>query len=491
MKVISIGNDPKIFQAGSAVQKRQIEYGKMFEELYVFSRSGGESDQKISSNVSACPMKFSKIGRLFRGGGYTISTQDPFEHGVIGVWFKLLYGVPLQIQLHTDFRNRYFLFSSPLNFVRFFLAHLTLPFADGVRVVSDRVARSVQELNKNITVLPIRVEWKEGKKERRKDLNKKDIRILAVCRLEKEKDLETAIKAFKIVSEKYPDATFTIAGEGSQKAKLQNLSKILNLESKIQFVGWVNDLPNLYAEHDIYLSTSLFEGYGMSIVEAAQFGLALVLSDAGIANEIPGALVCKPKDIKCLGDKLVVLLNDHNLVIKAGNDASNWASSHVISKEKYLALYQRSLEDAFLPRLGNFISRIANYVASIFGGNKALRFIVSGGTAALTQITSLYVFTDVLSIYYLYSSVLSYIVAIVVSFILQKFWAFQDKDLGSSHIQFAKYVLVGILGLATNTLSMYVLVSVLGVWYIVAQIISGAFIAGINFFCYKNFIFKK
>ena len=60
MKVISIGTDRKIFEDGSFVRERQIEYGKLFEELHliVFTPNNVKfQDQKLSPNVFIYPTK--------------------------------------------------------------------------------------------------------------------------------------------------------------------------------------------------------------------------------------------------------------------------------------------------------------------------------------------------------------------------------------------------------------------------------------------------
>ena len=513
MKVISIGNDPKIFEVGSAVQKRQIEYGKMFEKMDLIVLSNRsmnyESRIKLSENTYIYPTNsrnklfymfdaFKIIRKLIENyklkiENYVITTQDPFEQGLVGIWLKLRYGIPLHIQLHTDFRNKYFLFSSRLNFIRFFLGHITLPYADAVRVVSARVAVSAQELNKNITVLPIRVESRITNYELSE--KPKNQKILTVARLEKEKDLETAIKAFKIVSDRFPEATFTIAGEGSQKSRLQSLVNSLQLEDKVEFVGWINDLPKLYAEHDIYLSTSLFEGYGMSIVEAAEAGLALVISDAGVAGEIftpnSGAFIVEPKNVNGFAFALEKLVSDKELLLKMGEAAAVSAQKNIISNEEYLRRYKSGLQMVYEASVTqSFFSRLTAFVKVLFRSNKLLRFIIAGGTAASSQILLLYVFTDILGVYYLYSSGLAFAVDLIISFILQKTWAFRDRGIETVHIQFFKYVLVALSGLLLNTVLMYLWVSMLSIWYIVAQIITGVIIAVYNFLMYRKFIFK-
>lgn len=511
MKVITIGTDRKIFEQGSSVQKRQIEYGKLFEklEIVVFSdrNRNQESRIQLSENVFAYPTNsrnklfyisdaFLIIKKLILSSkpqfAYSVvSTQDPFETGIVGVVLKILFGLPLHIQLHTDFNNKYFVLHSPLNFVRLILAHITLPFADSVRCVSEKVAKGVRELNPNVSILPISQDLKLVDVGEKKEFKGK---LLTVCRLEREKDLDTAIKAFAKLLVKYKEATFTIVGDGSQRKSLEFLAKNLGVEDRIKFVGWQNDLSIFYREADIYISTSLFEGYGMSMVEAALHSLPLVLSEAGIAEEYfkdNGALLCKPKDVDAFYKSLLVLFKDEESRTKMGSKARRSAESKMIGWQDYTGLYKKNLESVKNNSPKNIFYRVFLFIKSIINGNKILRFVIAGGLSAFTQIFTLYLFTDILKIWYLHSSIMAFCIALVVSFSLQKLWAFKDKNISGMHHQFFKYTLIALLGLLFNTICMYVGVDILGIWYVFNQIITGFFIAVFNFVMYRKFIFKN
>lgn len=510
MKVITIGTDRKIFEQGSSVQKRQIEYGKLFEELHivVFATKSLElkaKSLKLAENVWVNSTNSKNklfyiwdairvvkaISLKLQAKSCVVSVQDPFETGIVGVILKIILGVPLQIQLHTDFNNKYFILHSPLNFVRLLLAHITLPFADSVRVVSEKVAKGVRELNPNVSVLPISQDLKLANVEVKKDFKGG---LLTVCRLEKEKDIQTAIRAFAKLSVSYPEATFTIVGDGSQKKSLELLAKSLGVEDRIKFVGWHNDLSSFYKEADIYISTSLFEGYGMSMVEAASYALPLVLSEAGIAEEYfknKGALLCKPRDVEAFYKSLLVLFKDGESRTKMGIEARKAVESNMIGWQDYLGLYKKDLESIKNNLSASIFYRILLFVKLIINGNKILRFIIAGGTVAVTQIGLLYILTEFLGLWYLLSSVLSFVYAVVSSFYLQKYWAFRDKNKDSSVEQFLKFIGVAILGMAINTSSMYFWVEIVGVWYVLSQFITGFIIAVINFLIYKFVIFKK
>lgn len=507
MNIISIGTDRKIFETDSQVRKRIVGYGEIFDEVHiiVFSlNSFGVKEKRvnISENVFAYPTNSKsrtsyitdalniarKIAKEFKSNGknFVVTTQDPFETGLVGLFIKLIYKIPLQIQIHTDFANRYFIFHSLLNLIRFPLGIFILSFADSVRVVSQKIADSIHTLSHNVNVLPVYTKFENKGISKSQSMDRRPFNCLTVCRLEKEKDLETAIKAFKVVSLKFPGVTFMIVGEGSQREKLENLSVALGLKDRIYFAGWQNDLDKYYQKADVYISTSLYEGYGMSVVEAASYGIPLVLSKTGVAGSVfkdgESALVYKQKDVEGFSQGLIKIIEDSNLREVMGNSAREAALREAINYDEYLKRYRESLKLAV---------EFYNSGHGVFKKNILLRYLAAGVSGAGTQICLLYLFTDVVGIWYLYSSIISFGIAVFISFTLQKFWTFKDKETNAIHHQFIKYFILAILGLLINSIMMYLMVDMAQVWYLLAQIITSAIIALINFVAYKFFIFDQ
>ena len=69
-------------------------------------------------------------------------------------------------------------------------------------------------------------------------------------------------------------------------------------------MGRSRDIFSYYKTADVFLSTSLYEGYGMSMVEAYTANCSIVSTDAGIAAELTGN-VCAVGDIVCIADAIV------------------------------------------------------------------------------------------------------------------------------------------------------------------------------------------
>lgn len=120
-----------------------------------------------------------------------------------------------------------------------------------------------------------------------------------------------------------------------------------------------------------------------------------------------------------------------------------------------------------------------------------VRFFISGGSAAVVLLTLLYIFTDIVGLWYLASSVLAFLGAFMVSFTLHKFWTFADSNLQRAPTQAAAHFTAGLINLGLNTGFLYLLVDYAGVHYLVSQIIVSGSIAIVSFFVYKHFIFRQ
>ncbi len=307
MKIISIGSDRKLFDENSEVRQRIVDYGGLVQELHVivFNR-GSESKNQNFVNVYLHPTNSKsrwlyvfdavKIGRKLASQDtqWLITAQDPFESGLVGWLIAKKNKIPLQLQVHTDFLSPYFKKESLLNRIRVLIAKFLIPRADCIRVVSERIKKSLLRVTRyplRATVLPIFVDVKKIQLASVKiDLQKKypqfDFIILMASRLTREKNISLAIEAMKEIIKKYPKTGLIITGDGLDRKTLELQTAKNNLQNNIIMDGWTDDLASYYKTADLFLLTSNYEGYGMAVVEAMAAGCPIIMTDVGLAGEI-------------------------------------------------------------------------------------------------------------------------------------------------------------------------------------------------------------
>jgi putative flippase GtrA len=114
-----------------------------------------------------------------------------------------------------------------------------------------------------------------------------------------------------------------------------------------------------------------------------------------------------------------------------------------------------------------------------------IRYLLSGGIAAATNLGALYILTDFFGLYYIISGIISFLVALLVSFTLQKKWTFEDHTTHLTHQKFALFASVALLNLLANTLLLYTFAEIFRLHYLLAQILASGLVATWSFFVYK------
>ena len=169
-------------------------------------------------------------------------------------------------------------------------------------------------------------------------------------RLEKEKNINLAIEMMKELTYQYPKIGMVIIGEGREKKKLENLAAKYNLQKNIIFEGWQNDLISYYKTANVFLLTSLYEGYGLTIIEALACGCPVVSSDVGIASEVisegESGFVCPVNDKNCFIKRIQEIMEIQSLKERLGINSKMLISEKItVDKEKYLLKYKQAMEE--------------------------------------------------------------------------------------------------------------------------------------------------
>ena len=122
-----------------------------------------------------------------------------------------------------------------------------------------------------------------------------------------------------------------------------------------------------------------------------------------------------------------------------------------------------------------------------------IRYVVAGSIGALINMGVLFILVDLLGMWYLISAIFSFIASLVITFFLQKFWAFRDPITRKKYMkkQAILYTISSTSFLFINILILYILVDVLSMWYLLGQFLSLGVVAVGSFLFNKTVTFKK
>ena len=139
--------------------------------------------------------------------------------------------------------------------------------------------------------------------------------LLAVGRLDTQKDYPNLLRAISILSRKRDDFKVFIVGEGPSKTKLHEQVIKLGLDDSIAFLGLRRDVRKLMSAADIYVMSSAWEGLPMVILEAMASELFIVSTDCGGVRQAVGeaGIIVESKNSTLLAaelDKALSMSND-------------------------------------------------------------------------------------------------------------------------------------------------------------------------------------
>ncbi len=106
-------------------------------------------------------------------------------------------------------------------------------------------------------------------------------RFLGVGRLSPQKNFALALTAFARIAR--PDDRLTLLGEGPQRAMLAALATTLGIADQVMMPGFVTDVPGHFAQSDVFVLSSDFEGVPAVVVDALAAGIAIVATDCCIS----------------------------------------------------------------------------------------------------------------------------------------------------------------------------------------------------------------
>lgn len=172
-------------------------------------------------------------------------------------------------------------------------------------------------------------------------------RLAIVARLEPQKGLPDAIRAFALVRKQVPQARLDLYGDGTQRALIEKLISDLGIADAVTMHGHVTAAQETLWTASGFFMPSVFEGYPLASLESMAHGCPVIAYDIKygpreqIDDGVDGFLVRKG-DIETMADRAVRLLRDPDLVARMSEAALAKAAQH--NHERFLRDWKAVLE---------------------------------------------------------------------------------------------------------------------------------------------------
>ncbi|MBI2099191.1 glycosyltransferase family 4 protein [Candidatus Uhrbacteria bacterium] len=303
-RAMIISLDASVLESDSPSFRRMLNYALGANGLVVLVLGAGSEKHMLGTNLYVHRFggsnKISAFVNTFFGGKklvksfrpHIISAQDPFFTGFLARYLAKKNKAKLIAELHGDFWPKDKRLHPHL--FRNLIAGRILRRADAIRIVSQKAKEGMLNKflalkSKHIEVFPV-VSGEIKSEPPVKSADKYPegaIRALFVGRLTKEKGLDWFLPVFAAAAKQIP-LYLRVVGDGMEAETIKGLTKDLDMDSRIDFVGTVSEalLDNEYRTADFLVLPSRQESWGRVIVEALQRGCPVVAtSEVGAAHD--------------------------------------------------------------------------------------------------------------------------------------------------------------------------------------------------------------
>ena len=154
--------------------------------------------------------------------------------------------------------------------------------------------------------------------------NNKPIIIGTICRLERQKGIRYLLLAMKIILTKFPLVQLEIVGDGTLAGELKDLSRKLGISNSVKFFGKFADVIPFYKKMNVFVLPSLYEGFGIVLLEAMAAGVPIVATNVDgikevVIDGVSGILV-PPKNPKAIASAVTKIIESPPLARSLVNE---------------------------------------------------------------------------------------------------------------------------------------------------------------------------
>lgn len=253
-------------------------------------------------------------------------------------------------ELHFNSNYRFFRYSKWLAILTNWLDFKIFAWAfDRIYLLTEQDKQENFATNKRYGVMPnpITFELKNGVN----TLVRQKI-VLAVGRLAYEKNFAALLRIWSLVSGKHSDWKLRIVGDGSEMEMLKHLAQELGISNSVEFAGYSNKVQMEMRQAQILAFTSLYEGFGLVLLEAAACGVPAIsyrtpYGPADIVKDGETGVLVDYLNEKEFAHKLDALMKNEKLIQRMGQAAEKEVEHYTIDAiiHRWLKEYENLLSN--------------------------------------------------------------------------------------------------------------------------------------------------
>tara|TARA_B100000963_G_C22592361_1_gene656161 strand:+ start:419 stop:1507 length:1089 start_codon:yes stop_codon:yes gene_type:complete len=260
------------------------EMSREFNVFYAIPKSNNFKEFLKSNNhieITEREIKFTdivKINKFIRSNSIDIIHAHGKGAGAIARLVNLTLRKPLiytfhgiHLKCHTFIKRLIYIYYE-LFFGRLDSIKILVSESEKIYAIKNNIylGKRFLVINNGVSLKPIKIYESLNKQ----FPNKLKINIITICRLVKQKNVKDILR----IAEKVSEVNFTIVGDGELKEEIKDLIFMKGLIN-VNLIGATNNVFKYLYSSDIYLSTSLYEGLPLSIIEAMSIGLPIIASN--------------------------------------------------------------------------------------------------------------------------------------------------------------------------------------------------------------------
>jgi glycosyltransferase involved in cell wall biosynthesis len=349
---------------GAMVQLANELVTRDLEVDFVVLQDTGPWREKVRPSVRIIDLQASRVAlsikplvRYFKSFSPDIFLSNVTHLNIAAVVACRLSGTNCRLMLleHNDLRQRLQHFFKPFE-RRIFptLMRITYPHADRILAVSRGVAEGVAATLKispdSIDIIPNGIDIQHIREQAREDVEHPWLRgneipvIMSAGRLVSQKGYADLIHGFALLTEKIP-ARLIILGEGPLRKELETLKDMLSISENVDLLGFQSNPFAFMSRADLFVLSSLYEGFGIVLLEAMACGTPVVSTDCQsgpreVLNGGEAGLLVSVGNPRELADSMFRVLTDNSFATQLRRAGTKQAEIYSIDTitDRFLAL---------------------------------------------------------------------------------------------------------------------------------------------------------